>query len=74
MPSYFDTFGMPDMSVHMINRLHERSISLAALSRALMTEPVTGTTPGTLVFRERGGGICAIVNATTGTIITVWRE
>ena len=48
MPSYFDTFGMPDMSVHMMNRLRQRGISLAELSRALMAEPTAGTTPGTM--------------------------
>ena len=48
MPSYFDTFGMPDMSVHMMNRLRQRGISLVGLSRALMAEPTTGTTPGTV--------------------------
>ena len=74
MPSYFDTFGMPDMSVHMMNRLRQRGISLAALSRALMAEPTAGTTPGTIVYRERGGRVCAIVNAETGRIITVWQE
>ncbi len=74
MPSYFDTFGMPDMSVHMMNRLRQRGISLAELSRALMAEPTTGTTPGTIVYRERGGRVRAIVNAGTGRIITVWQE
>ncbi len=24
MPSYFDRFGMPDMSIHVMNRLHQR--------------------------------------------------
>lgn len=74
MPSYFDTFGMPDMSAHMMNRLRERDISLAELSRALLAEPTAGTAPGTTIFRERGGGVNAIVNAATGRIITVWRE
>jgi hypothetical protein len=74
MPSYFDTFGMPDMSVHMMNRLRQRGISRVALSRALLAEPTAGTTPGTSVYRERGGPVCAIVNAETGRIITVWQE
>jgi hypothetical protein len=74
MPSYFDTFGMPDMSVHMMNRLRERDISLAELTQALLAEPTAGTAPGTTIFRERGGGVNAIVNAATGRIITVWRE
>jgi hypothetical protein len=74
MPSYFDTFGMPDMSVHMMNRLRQRGISLAALSRALTAEPTAGTTPGTVVYRERAGRVYAIVNAETGRIITVWQE
>jgi hypothetical protein len=74
MPSYFDTFGMPDMSIHMMNRLRERGISLAALSRALMGEPIPGTSSGTIIYREKAGGVSAIVNATTGRIITVWQE
>jgi hypothetical protein len=74
MPSYFDTFGMPDMSVHMMNRLRQRGISLEALSRALMTEPVAGTAAGTIIYREKGCGVSAIVNEFTGRIITVWLE
>lgn len=74
MPSYFDTFGMPDMSIHMINRLRQRGISLEALSRALMAEPVAGTAAGTIVYREKGGGVSTIANEATGRIITVWRE
>ena len=74
MPSYFDTFGMPDMSVHMMNRLRERGISLAALSRALMAEPISGTEPGTIIYRDKTGGTRVIVNAATGRIITVWQE
>ena len=74
MPSYFDTFGMPDMSIHMMHRLRQRGISLEALSRALMSEPVAGTGPGTIMYCERGGGVIAIVNEATGRIITVWRE
>jgi hypothetical protein len=74
MPSYFDRFGMPDMSIHVMNRLHQRHVSLAALTRALTAEPTAGTTPETLVYRERGGGVSVIVNAVTGRIITVWRE
>jgi hypothetical protein len=74
MPSYVDRFGTPDMSIHMMNRLHERGVSLAALTRALTAEPTAGTTPETLVYRERGGRVSAIVNAVTGRIITVWRE
>jgi hypothetical protein len=73
MPSYFDRFGMPDMSVHMMNRLRQRGIALTALSRALMTEPTVGTMPGTIVYREKRRGVCAVVNAATGRIITVWR-
>ena len=72
MPSYFDTFGIPNMSIHMMNRLRERGISLVALSRALANEPIEGRTPDTLCYREKGGGVSAIVNATTGRIITVW--
>ena len=74
MPSYFDRFGMPDMSIHMMNRLYQWGVSLAALTRALTAEPIAGATPETLVYRERGGGVSAIVNAVTGRIITVWRE
>ena len=74
MPSYFDRFGMPDMSIHMMNRLYERRISLSAPTRALTAEPTVETTVETLVYRERGGGVSAIVNAVTGRIITVWRE
>jgi hypothetical protein len=74
MPSYFDTFGMPEMSIHMMNRLRERDISLTALSRALMAEPTPGTEPGTIMYRDRGGGARVIVNAVTGRIITVWQE
>jgi hypothetical protein len=74
MPSYFDTFGMPDMLVHVMKGLRQRGISLTALNRALMAEPTTGTTPGTIVYRERGGRVRAIVNAGTGRIITVWQE
>ena len=73
MPSYFDRFGMPDMSIHMVNRLHQRGVSLAALTGALTAEPTAGTTPETLVYREiGGGGVNVIVNAVTGRIITVW--
>jgi hypothetical protein len=74
MPSYFDTFGMPDMSIHMMHRLRQRGISLEALSRALMMEPVAGTAAGTIMYSEKGGGVSAIVNETTGRIITVWQE
>ena len=74
MPSYFDTFGMPDMSIHVMNRLRERGISLAALSRALMAEPTPGTEPGTIRHRDRISGASVIVNAVTGRIITVWQE
>jgi len=75
MPSYFDRFGMPDMSIHVMNRLHQQGVSLAALTRALTAEPAPGTTPDTLVYRERGGGgVSVIVNAVTGRIITVWLE
>ncbi len=49
MPSYFEKFGMPDMSVQMMNRLCERGISLAALSAALMAEPTPGTQPGPVI-------------------------
>ena len=73
MPSYFDSYGMPVMSVHMTKRRGERGISLATLSRALMTEPVAGSAPGTIVYREKGGGVSAVVNAATGRIITVWQ-
>jgi hypothetical protein len=74
MPSYFDTFGMPDMSTHLMNRLRQRGILPQALSRALTVEPVAGTAPGTIIYRESGGGVTAVVNAVTGRIITVWRE
>ncbi len=74
MPSYFDTFGMPDMSVHTMNRLRERGIPLAALSRALMAEPIMGSEPGTIIYRDKTGGTRVIVNAATGRIITVWQE
>jgi hypothetical protein len=74
MPSYFDTFGTPDRSIHLMNRLRQRGISLAALSRALMAEPTSGTEPGTIVYREKTGGARVIVNAATGRIITVWHE
>jgi hypothetical protein len=72
--SYFDTFGLPDMSVHMMNRLRERDISLAALSRALMAEPTPGAEPGTSLYRDTSGGVSVIVNAVTGRIITVWQK
>jgi hypothetical protein len=65
---------MPDMSIHMMNRLRQRGISLEALSRALMTEPVAGTAGGTITYCEKGGGVSAIVNEVTGRIITVWWE
>ena len=74
MPSYFDKFGMPDMSIHMMNRLRERGISLAALSRALMTEPTPRTESGTIMYRDKRGGVSVVVNAVTGRIITVWQE
>ena len=61
-------------TVHMMNRLRQRGISLAALSRALMGESTAGATPATIVYRERGGRACAIVNAETDRIITVWQE
>ena len=62
------------MSIHMMNRLHQRGVSLAALTRALMAEPIAGTTSETPVYRERGGGVSVIVNTVTGRIITVWQE
>jgi hypothetical protein len=74
MPAYFDTFGLPDMSIHLMNRLRERDIPLAALSRALMANPTPGTAVGTIVYRDRSGGVRVIVNAVTGRIITVWQE
>jgi hypothetical protein len=55
VPSYFDTFGMPDLSIHTVNRLRQRGISLVALTRALSAEPAAGTEPGTIVYREKGG-------------------
>ena len=65
---------MPVMSIHMTKRLAERGISLAAPSRALMAEPVAGSAPGTINYREKDGGVSAIVNAATGRIITVWQS
>jgi len=61
------------MSIHMVNRLQEREISLDVLKRALEAEPVAGTAPDTMAYREKGG-VTAIVNKTMGNIITVWHE
>lgn len=61
------------MSVHVMNRLRQRQILLAELNRALLTEPLPGSAPDTLIYRKRGG-VRVIVNAVTGKIITVWRE
>ena len=72
MASYFDTFGIPEMSIHMINRLRERDISLTALTGALRTEPRPGTAAGTIMYRS--GGVSVVVNAVSGRIITVWQE
>jgi hypothetical protein len=58
----------------MLNRLRQRGVSLAAPTRALTAEPTAGTTPETLVYRETGGGVSAIVSAVTDRIITAWRE
>jgi hypothetical protein len=57
----------------MVNRLQEREISLDVLKRALEAEPVAGTAPDTMAYREKGG-VTAIVNKTMGNIITVWHE
>ena len=72
MASYFDTFGIPEMSIHMMNRLRERDISLTSLTGALRTEPMPGTTAGTIMYRS--GGVSVVVNAVSGRIITVWQE
>jgi hypothetical protein len=39
-----------------------------------MAEPMPGTAPGTVIYREKGSGVNAVVNAATGRIIAVWRK
>ena len=71
VPSYFDTFGaVPTLSRHAWHRMRQRGVTPAVLDAALAAEPDVGTTDGTMLYK--GGGITAVVNGTTGVIVTIW--
>jgi hypothetical protein len=71
MRSYFDLFGpVPTFSNHAWRRLNESGLSQGALHRALATEAKTGTTPGTVIYSDEQ--LAAVVNLTTGLIVTLW--
>jgi len=50
--------------------MRERGVTPAVLDTALAAEPEVGTTDGTVLYK--GGGITAVVNGTTGVIVTIW--
>jgi hypothetical protein len=71
VPSYFDRFGpVPTFSNHAWRRLNERGRSLAALDHALAVDAKPGTQAETVVYSD--GAVVAVVNATTGLIVTLW--
>jgi len=72
LPSYFDTFGaIPALSRRAWHRMRERGVTRVMLDAALAAEPEVGTTDRTVL--HRGRGITAVVNGTTGVIVTIWR-
>jgi hypothetical protein len=71
MPSYFDRFGPIEVfSNHDWRRLHQRGLSLEAVHHALATIPKSGTSAETMIYTD--GHVAAVVNATTGMIVTLW--
>jgi hypothetical protein len=71
MATYSELFGpMPQMTVHLIQRMNEVGISPAQLSVALNSHARPGTSPGTIMFVA--GGVTAVVDEVTGDIITAW--
>jgi hypothetical protein len=71
MASYFDRFGpVPKFSSHAWRRLNQRGLSPVALQRALDSHAKPGTSTETVVYSYQG--VTAVVNATTGLIVTVW--
>ena len=69
--SYFSRFGTPSFSGHAFARCIERGITLVEVDAALRTEPVDGSQEGTLWYR--GPDVLIVVDAASGTFITMWR-
>jgi hypothetical protein len=70
MATYFEMFGMPDSSEHIIKRMNEVGISPAQLTAALASQARPGTSPGTIMFIA--GGVTVTVDEITGKLVTIW--
>jgi hypothetical protein len=71
MATYLEMFGAaPSMARHAVERMNEVGISPAGLTTALASQARPGTSPGTVMFIA--GGVTAVVDESTGRIITVW--
>jgi len=70
MATYYEMFGMPDSSDHIIKRMNETGISPTQLAAALASQARPGTSPGTIIFAA--GGVTVVVDEIDGTMVTLW--
>jgi len=72
MATYRDLFGsIPNFSVHEIQQMNQRGISIPDLAEALATHARPGTSPGTIMFITRR--VTVVVDEITGKLVTSWR-
>lgn len=71
MPQYFEVFGdEPRLSRHAWLRMRQRKIPFSTFKSALLSQPVLGTTEGTVICTD--GEIEVVVDAQSGVIVTLW--